>query len=152
MSREAFGNALKSILVQNYTTADKLLKQCVESDNKIISRKSLLLYFKDTKEVGDISSEEVEWIKKMADKGNSYAQNSLGYMYLCGFGIEKDYKEAIKWYGLSTDQYNSYAQNNLRYMYHYGNGVKRNYKEAVKWYRLAAKRGVIAAQDRLDEM
>jgi TPR repeat protein len=37
-------------------------------------------------------------------------------------------------------------------MYDNGEGVPEDDEEAVKWYRLAAKRGVIAAQARLDEM
>ena len=80
-----------------------------------------------------------------ANKGDAYAQYSLGEMYYFGDGVPKDYKEAVKWYTKAAEQGNGYAQFKLGEMYHDGSGVfegvPRDYKEAVKWYTKAAEQG-----------
>jgi TPR repeat protein len=38
------------------------------------------------------------WVFKVADQNNCYAQYDLVFFYEHGKGIEKDLQEAIKWY------------------------------------------------------
>ncbi|MBQ3033387.1 MAG: SEL1-like repeat protein, partial [Deferribacterales bacterium] len=38
-----------------------------------------------------------------AEQGYSIAMYNLGYMYQCGRGVPKDYKEAVKWFKKSGE-------------------------------------------------
>lgn len=84
-----------------------------------------------------------------AKKGNAESQNSLGYAYKKGNGVEKDFYKAIKWYRISAEKGNTLAQSNLGYAYHYGEGVEKDYNQAIKWFRKSAEQGNASAQYRL---
>ena len=48
--------------------------------------------------------------KPNAEKGDAYAQYSLGYIYSNGLGVTQDYKTAVKWYTLENEFfYKNYA-------------------------------------------
>jgi tetratricopeptide (TPR) repeat protein len=90
--------------------------------------------------------------RQAAEKGNSFAQASLGFMYDNGQGVPQNYTEALKWYRLAADQGDAFAQNDLGEFYYFGHGVAKSYTEALKWYRLAADRGSSTSQYRLGYM
>ena len=77
----------------------------------------------------------------LSDDGNFYAQLLLGYIYLCGFGVEVDSKKAFKllsdpaYYGVNI------AQIFLGIMHSKGDGVEQNYGKAFDWFKLAAESG-----------
>lgn len=75
------------------------------------------------------------YFKMAADKGHSYAQYSLGAMYLL---LERP-KDAAKYFEMAAEQDNTEAQFNLAQMYYFGKGVKLSYTEAVKWLKKAAQ-------------
>ena len=83
---------------------------------------------------------------KLAEQGNSEAQNILGYCYATGNGVSQNYSEAVKWWRKSAEQGNAKAQFNLGKCYAHGDGVSQDFSEAVKWYRLAAEQGQKYAQ------
>ena len=91
-------------------------------------------------------------IKADAEKGDAFAQSTIGWMYGHGDGVEKDYVEAAKWYRKSADQGYPPAQFFLGVMYEHGNGVRKDYAEAVKWYRKAADQGFDMAQAAVGNM
>lgn len=64
MFRKKFGNALKAIYNKDNITANKFLKECIESDDNVVSRKAFLLYLKNKKDIIDIDLDELEWLKK----------------------------------------------------------------------------------------
>ena len=86
----------------------------------------------------------------LAWAGNADAQNTLGWMYDYGHGVEENDAEAVKWYRPAAEQGNAIAQNNLGKMYEYGIGVSQNDEEAIKWYRSAAEQGHAEARQNLD--
>ena len=44
----------------------------------------------------DVNNEKsVEWLQRSADQGNFEAQSSLGFAYLMGIGVSKDYEQAL---------------------------------------------------------
>jgi TPR repeat protein len=45
-----------------------------------------------------------------ADRGNAYAQASLGMMYETGHGVPQDYTAAVSWYRKAADQSFAAAQ------------------------------------------
>src|ERR1041384_8017329 len=55
--------------------------------------------------------------QKEAAAGNAMAQNSLGWMYLNGVGVDKDYALALSWFQKSAAAKNAVAQNNLGFLY-----------------------------------
>ena len=52
----------------------------------------------------------VGWLRQAAEKGNPYAQYTLGKMYLQGNELPQDKKEAQRWLESSAAQGNVYAQ------------------------------------------
>ena len=82
-----------------------------------------------------------------ANAGYASAQNKLGYMYINGEGVTKDYAEALKWFRKAAEQENAKAQYNLGVMYINGEGVTKDYAEAFKWFRKAAEQGNERAQN-----
>jgi len=73
--------------------------------------------------------------------GNTKAQNSLGFMYEKGQGVQQDDMEAVKWFRKAASQGDALAQSNLGTHYAKGQGVPQNDKEAAKWFTIAAKQG-----------
>jgi hypothetical protein len=96
--------------------------------------------------------EYISTCKKAAQQGNVIAQNTLGYIYLHGQGVEKDYKEAVKWFEKSANQAYPAAQFNLAIMYKLGQGVEVSHPESIKWMQLAANQNYAQAQSHLGNM
>lgn len=109
--------------------------------------------------------EAVKWYKKAAEQGNADAQyklgycyahggyeiplemqDSLGYNYEKGLGVDQDFDKAIEWYRKSAEQGNAEAQYSLADCYLCGRGVAMNEVEAIKWLHKAAEQGHIEAQ------
>ena len=100
-----------------------------------------------------------------------------GYMYLNGFGVEKNAEESDKWYQKSAEQRradekasgvdtkakrffeellqkaigerDAEAQLGLGILYSTGVGVEKNDATAVEWLRLSAEQGNARAQSKL---
>lgn len=91
-------------------------------------------------------------LKILADGGDMKAQNNLGYMYLNGIGLEKNYSKELKWYRKAAEQGVAEAQHSLGYIYSEVLGTDPVYAIALKWYRLAAEQGLQQAQFNLAYM
>jgi len=85
----------------------------------------------------------------LAERGNSEAQNKIGYMYYHGMGVPADKRAAFEWLHASASNGNFEAQRRVAWMYENAEGVDRNLNEAVNWYRRAAGRGNAKAQLRM---
>lgn len=81
-------------------------------------------------------------VQKAANQGDTDAQSILGYMYLAGEGVPRDYAQAASWYRKAADQGQAGAQNNLGLIYYNGEGVPRDYKLAYFWWLLSSAQGV----------
>ena len=79
---------------------------------------------------------------------DAYRQSQLGFKYLHGQGVPKNYAEALKWFRKAAEgpSGHAYAQRQLGFMYYNGQGVPKNYAEALKWFRKAAEQGDVAGQ------
>lgn len=85
-----------------------------------------------------------------AERGDVWAQYTLGYMYQHGRdGVAKNADEAVKWYLRAATLGSAAGQFYLADMYMRANGVRQNDAEAVKWLRLAAAQGHDNAQNNL---
>lgn len=81
----------------------------------------------------DKLKEEFQKQLKLAQEGNSVAQNDLGILYAEGEGVEPDDATAVEWFLKSAEQGNSYAACNLALHYGSGRGVKKDVTETLKW-------------------
>jgi len=91
-------------------------------------------------------------IEKAAAQGYAGAQTNLGWMYVNGIGVPRDYSKARQWYEKAASQGDVMAQNNLGWMYDNGRGVPRDYGKARQWYEKAASQGDVMAQNNLGKM
>ena len=92
-------------------------------------------------------------IRRAAEQGHGAAQNSLGWMYANGRGVDQDDQEAVRWYRKAAEQGYAEAQLNLGFMYDEGPpGVPHDSAAAVSWSRIAAERGDTRAQFHLADM
>lgn len=80
-------------------------------------------------------------LRKEAERGNAIAQTLLGWIYLQGRGVPKDYAAALSWYLKGAGQLYAPAMYTLGKMYSEGIGVPSDYVQAYKWYNLAAASG-----------
>lgn len=115
----------------------------VEENDEEILKKANNLYNNEKFE------EAFNLYKKLANKGNSIAQNSLGMMYGQGKGIEKNESKAFEWHLKSAEQGLPTAQNNVGYCYENGFGTYEDKYEAFEWYLKSAKQGYAVAQNRI---
>ena len=105
----------------------------------------------------------VEWYKRSAAAGNSFALHSLGYCYQYGIGCDVDEELSTKLYRESATlghapgifvvlNLTSIAQLSLGCCYRNGIGVPINEKEAFKWIRQSAMGGNDLAQNTLGHL
>jgi TPR repeat protein len=92
----------------------------------------------------NVATTEVE---RLAKRGSSYYQTSLGTMYETGRGVPQDYRLAAQWYYRAAEQGNVRAQHLLGMLYDKGQGVTLDHVEAHKWLNLAASRASSADRD-----
>ncbi len=85
----------------------------------------------------------------LAEAGNDYAQNFVGYMYLMGEGVPLNRDEARKWFLFSANQGNHIAQRNLGVLYRDGIGTPQDDINAIRWFRKAAELGDAIAQSNI---
>lgn len=86
--------------------------------------------------------------KQLAEKGDAKAQNDIGYMYLKGYGVQKDAKKAMEWFKKSSDLGFSGGSNNIGIAYY----TIENYTQAFRWFKKAAQQGNKNAQMNLAKM
>jgi TPR repeat protein/uncharacterized protein YecT (DUF1311 family) len=87
--------------------------------------------------------------QRAAYQGIAGAEMGLGFLYLNGQGVPRDYVQALLWYRRAADQGWSGAQYSVGLMYANGQGVAQDYSQAASWYRKAADQGFSEAQNNL---
>lgn len=92
------------------------------------------------------------WYRRSAEQGETEAQAALGYMYLNGIGIKRDFKMAVFWYRKAAQKGDQDSQYGLGYCYEHGLGVKQSKRSADSWYRKFANHDYPEAQIALDQM
>lgn len=105
-----------------------------------------------TKAAPTFSADYIKKCQDAAQAGNVIAQNTLGFIFLNGQGLKKDYKQAANWFSRAANQRYAPAQFNLAIMYKLGQGVDKSHPESVKWMQLAANQNHAEAQSHLGNM
>jgi uncharacterized protein len=91
-------------------------------------------------------------LRPLAERGDTRAQLTVGFLYMSGQGVPPDNPEAFKWFRLAANQGEPMAQFNLGSMYRLGWGVPQDYVSAHAWYSLAAAQGVEQAVENRDKL
>ncbi len=80
-------------------------------------------------------------LRVSAENGDPESQYQLGFLYMVGREVPRDYKLASDWYTKSAMQGNGRAQFSLGVMYSQGKGVTRDYGKAKYWLKKASRNG-----------
>ena len=143
---------LASGVTWNNLNAMAALDACAMEINRQPSNARIQYQYARVLDKQELYNEAVTWYQKSAQQGYAAAQNSLGYAYEWGQGIEMNMQDAMHWYHQAAEQGHVQAQNNLGTMYEHGKGVDDNEKQAIYWYQKAAEQGNPTAQRNLGLM
>jgi TPR repeat protein/beta-lactamase regulating signal transducer with metallopeptidase domain len=84
--------------------------------------------------------------RKTTEGDNADSPYELGWKYLSGFRVERDYELAMDWFRKAANQDDPRAQFVLGCMYKWGLGVVEDLTQSVVWFRKAADQGDPYAQ------
>src|SRR5689334_433340 len=84
--------------------------------------------------------------------GDPSAQALLGYKYLLGDGVPRDYAKALEWTKKAAAKGHGEAMDQMGFIYATGKGVPPDFAEGARWFRKAADLGVAHAMDQLAYM
>ena len=87
----------------------------------------------------ETSNPSVKSLQKACDGGDAAGCTQLGFLYLEGKGVKKDYLKAVKLYQKGCDGGNAVGCMLLGFMYEKDKGVKQNDLRALKYYKKAVK-------------
>ena len=83
----------------------------------------------------------IDWYKKAAEHGRSYANVCIGEIYRNGNGVKQNYAKAYDYFKKAANDGEKDAQNYLGLMFLQGEHVKENDEKAVAYFQQAAEQG-----------
>lgn len=89
----------------------------------------------------DVSTQELNLLRRAAEHGNVEAQWQLGLLCASGDGTTLNYVEAAEWIERAAEQGFARAQSVLAWLYTNGLGVEQDDAQAGYWYQRAAEQG-----------
>jgi TPR repeat protein len=104
--------------------------------------------------IGDPQNPQVDIpsLQEQARRGDARAEYLLGWSYMNGTGVPKNYVEAAKYYRQAAAQASPDAEFSLGYLYEQGKSVLRDYQQAVVYYTAASRHGHLTAENNLGSM
>jgi TPR repeat protein len=100
----------------------------------------------------EITIEDVERYRELAEQGDADGQLNLGHCYAFGWGVPEDDTEAVKWYRMAAEQGHAIGQLNLGLRYANGEGVPEDDVTAYMWLNLASAQGYPLAMPEKSEL
>ena len=91
-------------------------------------------------------------LQKLAESGDTKAQNFLGIMYATGEGVPKNTAKAAEWFEKAAAQGDADAQTILGHMYATGDGVPKNAVKSAEWYQKSADLGFAPSMNNLGQI
>jgi len=123
--------------------AEKFFLEAIEIDNNLNATFNLATLYRNQKKY----KKAIELFQKGIKRNDDSSINSLGVMYLNGYGVKKDYKKAFELFKKAIKVGNNLeAQTNLGVIYMSGFGVTKNVEKAKELYKKPANMGVSLAQ------
>lgn len=92
------------------------------------------------------------WYAKGVKEGSTCAMNSLGYMYMEGAGVQKDYSSAFSLFLLSAEKGDAEGAFAAGYMTERGWGTDYDVRKAFGFYAMAAEKGYAPAENAVGTM
>jgi hypothetical protein len=90
------------------------------------------------KELPKDDNAALELLRQAAEKGDSWAEFSLGNMYRDGTGVPQNYEEALVWYGKASQRGNPAGDTEIAWMILRGQGVPQDTADAlIRFQKLA---------------
>ena len=90
----------------------------------------------DKRYVGD--GESLRQLKKACDLNDGFVCSRLGFLYMNGEGVKKNYSKAKRYYSKACDLNDKSGCYMLGFFYEYGSGgLEQNYLNAKKYYSKA---------------
>jgi TPR repeat protein len=136
--------------------AKSLIYVCIALSLIAISLAALDRYASQKSGKGFASPEQLkslEEVRRSAEQGNIFAQNSLARYYETGNGVPMDRSEAVRWHlkvadhepaeAARWDQLVADSENTLALDYLYGSGVVADPEKAAYWKARAKAHGYI---------
>ena len=100
----------------------------------------------------DKPSDDVKWLNRLANSGNSDAALQLGLDYRDGrMGLPRDPATGLNWLKRSASEGNAFAEDEIGKMYASGIGTHKNSAQAMKWWQSAMRDGDPNARLHLSE-
>lgn len=97
--------------------------------------------------ISAIASDDINWIKAQAGRGDAAAQTVLASSYSLGRdGLIQDYSKAVYWHKKAADQGNATSQYLLGQLYNQGKGVRQDYNKAIYWHKKSSDQNNASAQ------
>lgn len=144
---EDFKKGISEYLADNYMTAIFYFEKAANTGLPIAMYWAGACY----EEIDDYQK-ACQWYLKGSNKGNAFAQNSLGSSYFYGKGVSKNLQKAIMWWTKAAENGSGDAQCHLGFCYATGTGVSVNSQKAIMWWSMAAEQGNEDAQYNLGEL
>ena len=95
-------------------------------------------------------AEALKWYRRGAELEDVSSQTHLAEMYLEGWGVRRDLREALRWYMPSAGSGYALSEYKVGLVYQQGDSnVPRDMRAAVEWFNKAAARGFARAQNDL---
>ena len=119
---------------ENVQKAEELLLDAANEDNNLAMLR-----------LGHIRTDEgnvpraIDWYKKAAEHGRSYANVCIGEIYRNGNGVKQNYAKAYDYFKKAANDGEKDAQNYLGLMFLQGEHVKENDEKAVAYFQQAAE-------------
>ena len=127
--------------LEQYKTAMEWLKKAETVQQQEDSAYASLLIgqmYHDGEGVKKDNTKAMQYYKKAAAKGSTYAMIRIGYMYVeKEVSQRRDFAKAMEWYKKAAALGSSYAMYCVGVLYHTGHksyGVEQNLEAARKWY------------------
>lgn len=88
-----------------------------------------------------MSKNEFNSCKALADQRDSLSQINLGLLYRKGKGVKKNDSKAAEYYKKAADNGNAIGLCNLAFLYEWGEGVEKNIDRAIELYQKSTDLG-----------
>ena len=99
------------------------------------------LYVRGCAEIAANPAEVLRLAREAAERDEPVGQVALGFVYVNGIGVARDYGEALRWYRRAADRGSPQGQYDVGVMYLKGEGVPRDLVEAERWFAMSAAQG-----------
>ena len=142
-----YGEGIDANEKQAFTLAQEAVKE------GSVTAKSLLgwMYY-----MGDVVDEDLKlaytFAEQAAEGNDAAAQGLLAFLYHSGAGVDVDYVKAEGWARRSAEQANEFGQYILALLYLQGDVVEKNTGLALAYLTLSAEKGLVGAQEELEEL